>query len=62
MLPVDDSYYAAVRLRRVMIDAERETLVEWRDSGRLSGISLRVQPELDHEQGLLPTGKPQPAP
>ncbi len=62
VLPVDDSYYAAVRLRRVMIDAERETLLEWRNSGRLPDISLRVlQRELDHEEGLLPTGKPESA-
>ncbi len=59
VLPVDDSYYAAVHLRRVMIDAERETLVEWRNAGRLPDVSLRVlQRELDHEEGLLPTGKP----
>lgn len=46
-----------------MIDAERETLMEWRNSGRLPDISLRIlQRELDHEEGLLPTGKPEPAP
>ena len=56
VLPVDPAYYAAVGLRRVMIDAERETLVEWRNSGRLPDTSLRtLQRELDHEEGLLPT-------
>jgi hypothetical protein len=45
----------AGRLRRAMIDAERESLLDWRDSGRLPDASLRVlQRELDHEESLLP--------
>ncbi|MGN6472180.1 MAG: cation:proton antiporter, partial [Mycobacteriales bacterium] len=50
-----DPYRLAVRLRRLMIDAEREELVRWRDTGRLSDRNLRIlQRELDHEEGLLP--------
>lgn len=45
----------AVRLRRQMIDAEREELLRWRDAGRLSETGLRaLERELDHEEGLLP--------
>ena len=54
-LPQDDRRDAASRLRRAMIDAERESLLDWRDSGRLPDASLRVlQRELDHEESLLP--------
>lgn len=54
-LPPDDPYFAAVRARRYMIDAERDELLQWRDTGRLSEDSLRIlQRELDHEEGLLP--------
>jgi CPA1 family monovalent cation:H+ antiporter len=45
----------SVRLRRQMIDAEREELVRWRDAGRLPETGLRaLERELDHEEGLLP--------
>jgi monovalent cation/hydrogen antiporter len=45
----------AVRLRRLMIDAEREELLRWRDAGRLPDLGLRaLEGELDHEEGLLP--------
>ena len=45
----------AVRLRRQMIDAEREELLRWRDAGRLPDAGLRaLERELDHEEGLLP--------
>jgi CPA1 family monovalent cation:H+ antiporter len=55
VLPQDDRRDAASRLRRAMIDAERESLLDWRDSGRLPDTSLRVlQRELDHEESLLP--------
>ena len=38
-----------------MIEAERESLLDWRDSGRLPDASLRVlQRELDHEESVLP--------
>jgi monovalent cation/hydrogen antiporter len=55
VLPVDDRYHAAVRARREMIEAERDELVNWRDSGRLPDASLRIlQRELDHQESLLP--------
>jgi Na+/H+ antiporter len=55
VLPQDDRRDAASRLRRAMIDAERQSLLDWRDSGRLPDTSLRVlQRELDHEESLLP--------
>jgi CPA1 family monovalent cation:H+ antiporter len=55
VLPQDDRRDAATRLRRAMIDAERQSLLDWRDSGRLPDTSLRVlQRELDHEESLLP--------
>ena len=42
------------RLRMAMIDAQREELLQWRDSGRLPDRDLRtLQRELDHEEGLL---------
>jgi CPA1 family monovalent cation:H+ antiporter len=44
-----------VRLRRQMIEAEREELLRWRDAGRLPQTGLRaLERELDHEEGLLP--------
>jgi len=43
------------RMRRVMIEAERDELQLWRDTGQLSDVSLRVlENELDHEEGALP--------
>lgn len=55
VLAPDDPYFAAVRARRSMIDAERDELLQWRDAGRLPEDSLRIlQRELDHEEGLLP--------
>jgi CPA1 family monovalent cation:H+ antiporter len=51
----DDPYLVAVRVRRSMIAAERDELLQWRDTGRLSDRSLRMlMRELDHEEGLLP--------
>jgi monovalent cation/hydrogen antiporter len=53
--PMDDRYQAALRARREMIDAEREELLAWRDTGRLPDADLRVlERELDHEESLLP--------
>lgn len=53
----DDSYLVGARVRRSMIAAERDELLQWRDTGRLSDRSLRIlQRELDHEEGLLPPG------
>ncbi|MDW5595671.1 Na+/H+ antiporter [Conexibacter stalactiti] len=43
------------RLRREMIDAERDELIRWRDAGRLPDASLRVlERELDYQEGSLP--------
>jgi monovalent cation/hydrogen antiporter len=45
------------RLRRQMIEAERDELLRWRDVGRLSDRGLReLQRELDYEEGILPGG------
>ena len=42
------------RLRRALLDAEREELVRWRDSGRITDTGFRaLQRELDHEEGIL---------
>jgi CPA1 family monovalent cation:H+ antiporter len=46
---------AAVRAQHTAIDAQREELVRWRDSCRLSDDGLRaLQHELDHEQSTIP--------
>jgi CPA1 family monovalent cation:H+ antiporter len=48
---------ARARLRRAMIAAERDELLEWRSTGRLADRSLRViERELDHEERTLPPG------
>jgi Na+/H+ antiporter len=55
-IPMSPQYEAALRVRRAVIDAEREALLHWRDVGRLPDESLRIlERELDHEEGLLPT-------
>jgi CPA1 family monovalent cation:H+ antiporter len=54
-IPYNPRYEAAVRVRRAVLDAEREELLRWRDAGRLPESGLRVlERELDHEEGLLP--------
>ena len=54
-VPVSPQYEAALRVRRSVIDAQREELLRWRDAGRLSDEGLRVlERELDHEERLLP--------
>ncbi|SCE64672.1 hypothetical protein [Micromonospora saelicesensis] len=54
-LPTSPAYETALRVRRTAIDAKREELVRWRDSGRLPDEELRVlERELDHEELLLP--------
>jgi Na+/H+ antiporter len=54
-VPVSPRYEAALRVRRAVIDAQREELLRWRDAGRLSDEGLRVlERELDHEERLLP--------
>ncbi|OBG57042.1 MULTISPECIES: sodium:proton antiporter [unclassified Mycobacterium] len=55
-VPNYPEYEAAVAIRRVAIDAERDELVRWRDAGMLPDRSLRVlERELDHEEVTLPT-------
>ena len=57
-IPMSPQYEAAVRLRRAVIDAQREELLHWRDVGRLPDESLRaLERELDHEEGLLPAAR-----
>ncbi|MFI5938388.1 Na+/H+ antiporter [Actinoplanes sp. NPDC051494] len=57
-VPVSPAYEAALRVRRSVIDAQREELIRWRDAGRLSDEGLRVlERELDHEERLLPDRK-----
>jgi monovalent cation/hydrogen antiporter len=48
-------FEASVRARHAVIDAQRDELLRWRDSGRLPDESLRkLQRELDHEESTLP--------
>jgi Na+/H+ antiporter len=48
---------AAIRAQHAVIDAQREELLRWRDSGRMSDESLRqLQHELDLEERTLPGG------
>jgi CPA1 family monovalent cation:H+ antiporter len=50
-------FRAAIRAQQAVIDAQREELVRWRDSGRLPDDSLRrLQLELDLEERGLPEG------
>jgi CPA1 family monovalent cation:H+ antiporter len=58
-IPMSPQYEANLRLRRAVIDAQRDELLRWRDLGRLPDESLRIlQRELDHEEGLLPARSP----
>ncbi|GIE28503.1 Na+/H+ antiporter [Actinoplanes italicus] len=53
--PISPQYEAALHVRRVAIDAQREEFLHWRDAGRLSDEGLRVlERELDLEERLLP--------
>jgi CPA1 family monovalent cation:H+ antiporter len=55
-IPLSPEYEAALRLRRSAIEAQRGELLRWRDVGRLPDESLRkLERELDHEEGLLPS-------
>jgi Na+/H+ antiporter len=48
---------ATVRAQHAVIAAQREELLRWRDSGRLSDDGLRhLQHQLDHEERTLPAG------
>ncbi len=54
-LPMSPQYDAAVRLRRSVIEAQRDELLRWRDVGRLPDEGLRtLERELDQEENLLP--------
>jgi CPA1 family monovalent cation:H+ antiporter len=54
-VPMSPQYEAALRVRRAVLDAEREELLHWRDVGRLPDEGLRrLERELDHEEGRLP--------
>jgi CPA1 family monovalent cation:H+ antiporter len=55
-IPFNPQYEAAVRVRRAVIEAQREELLRWRDAGQLPDEGLRMlERELDHEEGLLPS-------
>lgn len=55
-VPDSPRYEAALRIRRSVIEAEREELLRWRDAGRLPDEGLRVlERELDYEELRLPT-------
>ena len=54
-IPVSPAYEAALRVRRSVIDAQRDELVRWRDAGRLTDAGLRIlERELDIEENTLP--------
>ncbi|MGY1696988.1 Na+/H+ antiporter [Geodermatophilus sp. SYSU D00814] len=54
-VPMSPEYEAALRVRRAVIDAERQELLRWRDLGRLPDDGLRtLERELDHQEHLLP--------
>ena len=54
-VPLSPQYDAAVRLRRSVIEAQRDELLRWRDVGRLPDEGLRtLERELDQEENLLP--------
>jgi monovalent cation/hydrogen antiporter len=55
-VPMSPQYEAALRVRRAVIDAERDELLRWRDLGRLPDEGLRtLERELDHQEHLLPS-------
>jgi Na+/H+ antiporter len=55
-VPMSPQYEAALRVSRAVLSAQREELLHWRDVGRLPDEGLRrLERELDHEEGRLPT-------
>ena len=55
-VPMSPQYEAALRVRRAVLNAQREELLHRRDVGRLPDEGLRrLEAELDHEEGRLPT-------
>jgi Na+/H+ antiporter len=54
-VPISPQYEAALMVRRMVIEAQREELLRWRDAGNLNDEGLRtLERELDHEERLLP--------
>jgi len=54
-VPASPQYEAALMVRRMTIEAQREELLRWRDAGNLNDEGLRIlERELDHEERLLP--------
>jgi CPA1 family monovalent cation:H+ antiporter len=54
-VPMSPEYEAALRVRRAVLEAQREELLHRRDVGRLPDEGLRrLERELDHEEGRLP--------
>jgi monovalent cation/hydrogen antiporter len=54
-VPTSPQYEAALMVRKQVIEAQREELLRWRESGNLTDEGLRVlERELDHEELLLP--------
>ncbi|MEU7872169.1 Na+/H+ antiporter [Dactylosporangium sp. NPDC049140] len=54
-LPVSERYEAALRIRRLAIEAQREEILRRRDAGGLSDEALRrLERELDLEERVLP--------
>ena len=54
-VPVSPAYEAGLRVRRLVIEAERDELLRLRDVGLLPDEGLRIlERELDHEERLLP--------
>ena len=54
-VPVSPAYEAGLRIRRLVIEAERDELLRLRDVGQLPDEGLRIlERELDHEERLLP--------
>ncbi len=57
-VPTSPQYEAALLVRREVIEAQREELLRWRDTGNLTDDGLRtLERELDHEELLLPDRK-----
>jgi CPA1 family monovalent cation:H+ antiporter len=58
-IPMSPQYEANLRVRRAVIEAQRNELLRLRDLGLLPDESLRIlERELDHEEGLLPARSP----
>ncbi|WP_111768542.1 Na+/H+ antiporter [Nakamurella deserti] len=57
-IPESPTYDAAVRARRMLIEAQRDELLRWRDARRLTDANLRIlEHELDLEERTLPRAR-----